>query len=93
MRIMPMQSTVFGMMESMEMLTPRQCRAGRALAGWTQPDLAARAGVFPRTVIDFEKGSRKTSPETRKALAAALIAEGVALLDSEGVAINQRSRP
>lgn len=69
------------------MLTPRQCRAGRALAGWTQPDLASRAGVFPRTVIDFEKGKRETTPETRKALAVALTAAGVALLDSEGVAL------
>lgn len=74
-------------MLDIEQLSPRQCRAGRALLGWSQPDLAQKAGVYPRTVIDFESGKRTPIPATRKALAAAMLAGGVMLLESEGVAV------
>ena len=38
------------------LLTPEQCRAGRALLTWTQDDLATRAEVSRSTVRGFESG-------------------------------------
>ncbi len=40
-------------------MTPVHCRAARALLGWSQNDLASRAGVSRSTIADFERGSRK----------------------------------
>ena len=39
------------------MITPAQCRAARGLLGWTQKELATRAGVGVVTVREFEGGS------------------------------------
>ena len=36
------------------MLTPKQCKAARALLGWTQSDLSEKSGVGTGTVKDFE---------------------------------------
>lgn len=80
-------STEFRLMSSMEQITGRQCRAGRALIGWSQADLAKEAAVFPRTVADFETGRREPTRGTKKSLAIALAVAGVALLESEGVAV------
>lgn len=40
-------------------LTPAQARAARALVGWSQKDLAAKAGVAEPTVTQFERGNRR----------------------------------
>lgn len=55
--------------------------------GWSQADLAKEAGVYPRTVIDFETGKREPIPSTKKSLAIALSVAGVMLLEAEGVAV------
>lgn len=60
-------------------LTARQCRAARAWLGWTQRDLAERAGVDMATVRTFEGGSRKTLRQTVLALKMAFFAAGVIL--------------
>jgi transcriptional regulator with XRE-family HTH domain len=57
--------------------SPAQCRAARALLGWTQAALAAEAGVGQRTVADFERGCRGVQPRTLRSIAAALEAAGV----------------
>ena len=36
------------------MLTPEQCRAARAVLGWSREDLAQKAGVSAGTVVGFE---------------------------------------
>ncbi len=46
-------------------LTPRLCRAARALLGWRQADLAAASGVPEPTVNAFE-----AKPETGRMIAA-----------------------
>ena len=51
----------------MTALTVPQIRAGRALLGWSQQDLARVAGVATSTVADFERGRRV--PVTQNALA------------------------
>jgi DNA-binding transcriptional regulator YiaG len=69
--------------ESSEMLTSKQSRAARVLLGINQDELAARASVATRTVMDFESSARST----KRAIAAALEGAGVVLLESEGVAL------
>jgi len=41
------------------MLTAEQSRAARGWLGWSQADLASRAGVSLSAVRDFEKGRHK----------------------------------
>lgn len=39
-------------------MTPRQCAAARALLGWPQKTLAAAAEVTPKTISNFEAGTK-----------------------------------
>lgn len=43
-------------------LTPEQCRAARALLGWSQDQLKEASGVSKVTIADFERGARARSP-------------------------------
>jgi transcriptional regulator with XRE-family HTH domain len=74
-------------MPSLDMLTPRQSKAARVLLGFGQEELAKRARVAPRTVMDFESGAREAQPSTKVAIAHALMASGVDLLEGQGVAL------
>jgi transcriptional regulator with XRE-family HTH domain len=38
--------------------TPAQCRAARALLGWSQAELADASKVATKTIADFERGDR-----------------------------------
>jgi DNA-binding transcriptional regulator YiaG len=49
-------------------LQPAECRAGRALLGWSQQELAARSGFPALTIDDFEEGRRVLSLSARVAL-------------------------
>lgn len=62
-----------------------QCRAARALLGWTQAGLAERAGITRKTIGEFEAEIRKLQLRTRHDIAAALMEAGIALLDGDGV--------
>ncbi len=65
---------------------PAQIRAARALLGWTRPDLAAAAGVSPRTVASMELGDRPGHrTKSVEAVIAALERAGVELLPDGGV--------
>jgi transcriptional regulator with XRE-family HTH domain len=44
-------------------MTPGQCRAARALLGWSQSDLEMRSRVSKKTIADFERGV--TAPQAR----------------------------
>jgi transcriptional regulator with XRE-family HTH domain len=59
------------------------CKAGRALAGWNQAELADVANVAKQTVADFERGARRPFPNNRRAIAKALQLAGVGFV-SEG---------
>jgi transcriptional regulator with XRE-family HTH domain len=52
--------------------TAAQCRAARALIGWSQADLADAAGVTTKTVSDFERGERTPYGRTLADIGAAL---------------------
>lgn len=65
-------------------MTPEQCRAGRSLIGWTQQQLAAKAGVGFSTVRDFEKGRRQPYDRSINAMRAALESAGIAFIAENG---------
>lgn len=65
-------------------MTPSQCRAGRALIGMSQDDLAEASGVAKRTIASFEKEDRQPYPRTIQALKEALERAGVIFMDDAG---------
>lgn len=60
-------------------ITPEQCRAGRAWLDWKQSELAQAAAVSQSTVRDFEKGRRTPTVANAKAIVAALDQAGIIL--------------
>ncbi len=73
-------------------LSPPQCRAARALLGWSQAVLAEKAAVAKQTLADFERGARQPYPRTLADIRAALEAAGVEFTngDSPGVRLKKR---
>ncbi len=59
------------------MISPAQCRAARALLGWSREELAAAAEVGLRTIVDFERGAREPHKATLAALERAFETAGV----------------
>ena len=59
------------------LLSPAQCRAARALLGWTQETLADKAGIARRTVAHFEVGRRTLLARTRREIAETFERAGV----------------
>ena len=64
-------------------LTPAQCRAGRALVGLRQGELAALAKVSRKTLTDFENGERQPYPRTIRDIREALEEKGVIFLQAD----------
>jgi transcriptional regulator with XRE-family HTH domain len=58
-------------------VTPAQCRAARALVGWSQDELAASSKVAKATIANFELGKRSPYARTLEDLRDALEAAGV----------------
>jgi transcriptional regulator with XRE-family HTH domain len=58
-------------------LTPPQCRAARALLGWSQDDLATASKVAKATIANFELGKSAPYKRTLEDLRRALEAAGV----------------
>ncbi len=56
---------------------PEQVRAARSLLGWSQQELAERAGVAVSTVADFERGQRNPVPNNALAIQRALEMVGI----------------
>jgi predicted transcriptional regulator len=79
-----------------EIMSPAQCRAGRALLEITQTQLATSAGLGLSTVVDFEKERRQVAPESIEAIRRALSRAGVEFIDENGggpgVRLRQRQR-
>jgi transcriptional regulator with XRE-family HTH domain len=49
-------------------ITPEQSRAARGWLGWSQQDLAERAGIAKNTVYGFERGQRTLTSNNLAAL-------------------------
>ncbi|MES0064167.1 helix-turn-helix domain-containing protein [Mesorhizobium sp. M0041] len=65
-------------------ISPSQCRAARALVGWSQDQLAAASQVAKTTIANFEAGKRTPYDRTLVHLQAALEAAGVELIPQNG---------
>ena len=66
-------------------VTIEQLRAARGLLGWSQSDLAARAGLSVPTVKRLEGGfGPRVSEEARKKLKRALEVAGIEFIDENG---------
>ena len=70
--------------ENVEIISAGQCRAGRALLGLTQPDLASRAGLGLSTIVDFERTRRPVSSAAIRAICTALQNSGIEFIDENG---------
>ena len=67
------------------MLTIEQVRAARGLLGWSQSDLAKRAGLSLPTVKRVEAGTGpRVSEEARTKLQRTLESAGVVFIDENG---------
>ena len=62
-------------------LSPNQCKAARALLGWTQEDLHQRSKLAKKTIAAFETGDRNSHPSTLVALRTTLEAAGILFID------------
>jgi transcriptional regulator with XRE-family HTH domain len=67
------------------MIGIEQCRAGRALVGWTQQDLAVAAGLSKTAVNNFEKAHADIKAQSLRAIQAALEGRGVEFLACGGL--------
>ena len=68
------------------MISPAQCRAARALLGWTQQELADAATIGNATIKNFESGKSVPQSATLRILAQALQSAGVTFLTDGDVA-------
>ena len=73
-------------------ISPAQCRAARALLGWSQDDLAQGGSVAKATVATFEAGKRTPYERTLEDLVAALEAAGVEFIPENGGGAGVRMR-
>lgn len=75
------------------MTTVEQLRAARALLGWSQTELASRAGVSLPTVKRVEGSfGPNVSEEARSKLRLALEAAGIEFLEENGAGMGVRFR-
>jgi transcriptional regulator with XRE-family HTH domain len=65
-------------------LTSAQCRAARALIGWSQDQLAAASKVAKATIANFETGKRTPYARTLDDVREVLEAAGVVFVDENG---------
>ena len=70
--------------------SPAQCRAARALIGWSQADLHAAAKVAKKTIADFEREARQPYPRTLAAIRAALEEAGVTFTSGDEPGVKLR---
>ena len=66
------------------MITPAQCRAARGLLGWSQQDLAAKAGISQFAVHQLEAGSTRPRRATLDVVRRAFEHAGVEFIDGNG---------
>lgn len=65
-------------------ITKEQSRAGRALLGWSQDELAKKSHLGSSTVRNFEAGRHTPAHNNLTAIRTALEAAGVELIDENG---------
>ncbi len=77
-------------------IIPSQCRAARALLGWSRKQLAQSALIAERTLVDFERGARNPLDRTLSDIRRALEDAGVIFIDEDelgpGVRLRESSK-
>ncbi len=76
----------------MTVLSAPQCRAARALLGWSQDDLANASGVAKATIAYFETEKRQPYEKTLADLRRVLEKHGVTFIDMNGGGAGVRLR-
>ncbi len=74
-------------------MSPAQSRAARGLLGWSEADLAAKVGLDPRSVHDFEAGHGDSPPGQIEALRSALCAAGAVFTDAPTQGVHLSDAP
>jgi DNA-binding XRE family transcriptional regulator len=69
-------------------LTPRLCKAARALLGWTSGDLAEHSGISGTTIRIFESEARGVSRLTMFILVQTFMEQGIEFLPT-GVQLHE----
>jgi transcriptional regulator with XRE-family HTH domain len=70
--------------KNVDVITPGQSKAARALLELTQGDLAGAANLGLSTIVDFENTRRQVSAVAVLAIRDALAARGVEFIDENG---------
>jgi transcriptional regulator with XRE-family HTH domain len=73
--------------------SPAQCRAARALIGWSQDQLAAASKVSKTTLANFEAGSRLPYVRTLEDISKALEAAGVEFTNGNQPGVRLKEKP
>jgi transcriptional regulator with XRE-family HTH domain len=74
------------------MITASQCRAARALIGWSQQELASQAGVGIMTIHQLEKDGSQSRRATLEVVQRALESAGVEFIEENGKGAGVRWR-
>lgn len=69
----------------MQIITPAQCRAARALLNWSQPELAERCDIHVQTISNFEKETSSPSKTTLEKISLILQSANIEFLGQDGV--------
>jgi transcriptional regulator with XRE-family HTH domain len=68
----------------MILISVEQCRAARAMLGWSQGDLADAAKVSRTTIVDFERGLRTPHRNNLEAIQRAFQNAGIEFIPENG---------
>ncbi|WP_238271990.1 helix-turn-helix domain-containing protein [Methylobacterium cerastii] len=71
-------------MSGEKVLSSAQCRAARAMLGWSREDLAEKSGVSRPTLADFETDKRKPYDRTLADIQRTLETAGLEFIPENG---------
>jgi transcriptional regulator with XRE-family HTH domain len=74
-------------------LTAGQCRAARALIGWSQDQLASESKVAKATIANFEAGKRESYARTLDDIREALESAGVEFTNGGQPGVRMKLQP
>ncbi len=83
------QVTLVRDLKPLELLSPEQIKAARALLRWSQADLAKRCGYSLPAINNIERGTALARPETMADIQQTFELNGVQFIDGPGVRIEE----